>query len=38
MRDLRTHLRHDRKMDSERVSVRGYWRIGTAGALPREDH
>jgi NADPH-dependent ferric siderophore reductase len=37
MRALRTHLRHDRGLGAERVSVRGYWRIGTAGSLPRDE-
>ncbi|MFI5841642.1 siderophore-interacting protein [Catenuloplanes sp. NPDC051500] len=33
MRTLRTHLRQDRGLDAERVSVRGYWREGVAGSL-----
>ncbi|WP_051799154.1 siderophore-interacting protein [Catenuloplanes japonicus] len=33
MRGLRTHLRQDRTMDAERVSVRGYWREGAAGTI-----
>lgn len=37
MRDLRTHLRHDRHMETDRISVRGYWRTGTAGSLPRDE-
>ncbi|MFD0575546.1 hypothetical protein [Dactylosporangium darangshiense] len=37
MRDLRRHLRDERARPREQASVRGYWRIGTVGALPREE-
>ncbi|MCV2394337.1 siderophore-interacting protein [Actinotalea sp. M2MS4P-6] len=36
MRSLRGHLR-DRGLPAERVLVRGYWRHGWSGSLPRED-
>ncbi|GAA2609210.1 siderophore-interacting protein [Paractinoplanes durhamensis] len=35
MRELRTHLRS--RLDAERVSVRGYWKQGHAGNVPREE-
>jgi NADPH-dependent ferric siderophore reductase len=35
MRELRTHLRG--RLDAERISVRGYWKQGHAGSVPREE-
>lgn len=37
MRALRRHLRDDRKVDADRIAVRGYWRTGITGALPPEE-
>lgn len=34
MQKLRRHLHDERGLDAEHVVVRGYWRTGTAGALP----
>lgn len=37
MRGLRAHLRDGQRVEPGRVSIHGYWRIGVAGALPREE-
>lgn len=37
MRGLRVHLRDELGVDPARVSIHGYWRVGHAGSLPREE-
>ncbi len=37
MREVRAYLRDDQRVDRERLSIHGYWRVGVAGALPREE-
>ncbi|MFC7340558.1 siderophore-interacting protein [Saccharopolyspora griseoalba] len=36
MAALRRHLRHDRGLPPERMSVRGYWKLGSAGNPPAD--
>ena len=37
MRGRRVHLRDEQRVEAARVPVRGCWRVGVAGALPREE-
>ncbi|GAA2354169.1 siderophore-interacting protein [Saccharopolyspora halophila] len=37
MAPLRRHLRDERGLPPERMSVRGYWKLGTAGNPPAEE-
>jgi len=37
MRGLRAYLRDEQRVEPGRVSIHGYWRVGVAGALPREE-
>jgi len=37
MRGLRAYLRDEQRVEPGRVSIHGYWRVGVAGALPRDE-